>query len=140
MSVLDGVRANLNSILGLRDSLGVAKGLIYLITRTWEGEELGAGEYFDEKVQMLPTPYIYKLSAEDKIPEGGLIKRGDIILRQISMQSYPTEDLINGVSLIPNVEKLYEVDGELCRVIDVTKKHVVWTVIVRRLSQQGQEA
>lgn len=139
MSILNGLRANINSILSLRDSLGVQKGLVYLITRSWSGNEIGEGESHDLKVQMLPTPYVYILTADSKIPEGGLIKRGDIILRQISMQTYPTEDLIDGTSQDPTVEKLYEVDGVLYRVIEVTKKHVTWKVILRRLSQQGQE-
>jgi hypothetical protein len=53
------------------------------------------------------------------------------------MQSYPTEDLIDCSSDIKNVEKLYRLDGDLYRVIEVTKKHVTWKVILRRLSQQN---
>lgn len=135
MSILNGLRANVNSILGLRDSLGVQKGLVYLVTRTWSGDEIGAGTMTEAKVQMLPTPYIYVFTADRKIPEGGVVKQGDIILRQISMQSYPTEDLINCSSNLANVEKLYEVDGNLYRVIEVTKKHVTWKVVLRRLSK-----
>jgi hypothetical protein len=137
MSILNGLRANVNSILGLRDSLGVQKGLVYLVTRTWSGDELGAGTETVVKTQMLPTPYIYVFTGDRKIPEGGVIKQGDIILRQISQQSYPTENLIDGSSTDPKVEKLYEVDGSLYRVIEVTKKHVTWKVILRRLSSQG---
>lgn len=137
MSILDSLRLNVNSILGLRDSLGVTKGLVYLVTRTWEGPEMGEGNYIDEEVQMLPTPYIFIFSAEDKIPEGGNVKLHDIVLRQISMQTYPTVDLIDCSSDIENIEKLYRVDGSLYRVIEVTKKHVTWKVILRRLSQQN---
>ncbi len=137
MSILNGLRANVNSILGLRDSLGVQKGLVYLVTRTWSGDELGAGTMTEIKTQMLPTPYIFIFTGDRKIPEGGVIKQGDIILRQISMQSYPTENLIDCSSTDPKVEKLYEVDGSLYRVIEVTKKHVTWKVILRRLYSQG---
>lgn len=137
MSILNGLRANVNSILGLRDSLGVQKGLVYLVKRTWSGDEIGAGTMTELKTQMLPTPYIYIFTGDRKIPEGGVIKQGDIILRQISMQTYPTEDLIDCSSTNQKVEKLYEVDGSLYKVIEVTKKHVTWKVILRRLSSQG---
>lgn len=135
MSFLDGLRQNVNGILGLRDSLGVQKGLVYLVTRTWSGSQIGEGTMSETKVQMLPSPYIFIFTADRKIPEGGVVKSGDIILRQISMQSYPTEDLINCSSNNENVEKLYEVDGNLYRVVEVTKKHITWKVVLRRLSK-----
>lgn len=134
--ILDGLRANINSVLGLRDSLGVQKGLVFLIKRTWSGDELGAGTPTDVRTQMLPTPYIKVFTGDQKIPEGGMVKQGDIILSQISQQTYPTESLIDVVSEDPKVEHLYEVDGAYYRVIEVTKKHVTWKVILRRLSDQ----
>jgi len=132
--ILDGLRKDVNSILGLRDSLGVAKASVFLITRTY-AKEIGDGEYVEEKVQMLPTPYVFVFTADRKIPEGGVIKQGDIILKNVSMQSYPTEDLIDNSSTEQNVEKLYEVDGNLYRCIEVTKKHITWKLTLRRLSK-----
>lgn len=134
--ILDGLRANVNSILGLRDSLGVQKGLVFLIKRTWSGEELGDGTPTDLRTQMLPSPHIKVFTGDQKIPEGGMVKHGDIILSQISQQTYPIEDLIDVTSDDPKVEYLYEVDGSFYRVIEVTKKHVTWKVILRRLSDQ----
>lgn len=137
--ILDGLRANVNSILGLRDSLGVQKGLVYLVKRTWSGDEIGAGTVTEEKTQMLPTPYIRVFTGDQKIPEGGMVKQGDIILSQISQQTYPSEDSIDVTSNLPNVEYLYMVDDSYYRVIEVTKKHVTWKVILRRLSDQVKE-
>lgn len=136
MSTLEGLRKNINSVLKLRDKLGVGKDSVYLVTQSWSGDQIGAGKLTETKVQMLPTPYVFKFGATRKIPEGGMIKGGDILLRNVSMQSYPTEELIDGSSTEKNVEKLYEVDGNLYRVIEVEKQHVAWKVLLRRLSKE----
>ena len=136
MSTLEGLRKNINSVLKLRDKLGVGKASVYLVTQSWSGDQIGAGTLTETKIQMLPTPYVFKFSATRKIPEGGMIKGGDILLRNVSMQSYPTEELIDGSSTEKNVEKLYEVDGNLYRVIEVEKQHVAWKVLLRRISKE----
>lgn len=135
MSILTNLRANLNGILGLRDSLGVAKSTVYIATQTWTGTEIGDGTMTETTAQMLPTPYIFVFTADRKIPEGGVVAAGDIILRQISMQSYPNESQIDCSSTLANVEKLYKIDGNYYRVIEVTKKHVTWKVTLKRLSK-----
>lgn len=136
MSTLEGLRKNINSVLKLRDKLGVGKAAVYLVTQSWSGDQVGSGKMTEEKIQMLPTPYVFKFSATRKIPEGGAIKGGDILLRNVSMQSYPTEELIDGSSTAKNIEKLYEVDGNLYRVIEVEKQHVAWKVLLRRISKE----
>lgn len=134
--VVAGVLANVNSILGLRDSLGAALKDVYLVTRTWSGTELGDGTATDTKVKMVPSPRVVEFKHDTRIVEGGAIKQGDILLKMVSKQTYPTETMVDGKSDIDNVENLYEVGGVLYRVINVKEKHVTWSILLRRLSSK----
>lgn len=134
--VVQGVLENVNSILGLRDSLGAALKDVYFVTRTWSGSELGAGSKTDTKVKMVPSPRVVEFKQDARIVEGGAIKQGDILLKMISKQSYPTETYVDGRSNVANIEHLYEVGGVLYRVVNVTEKHVTWTVLLRKLSSR----
>lgn len=135
--VVQGVLENVNDILGLRDSLGAGLKDVFLVTRTWSGTEIGDGTKTDAKVKMLPSPRVVEFKHDMRLVEGGFVKAGDVLLKMVSKQTYPTENLLDGTSADPKIEKLYEVGGVLYRVINVREKHVVWNVLLRRLSQQS---
>ncbi len=135
-SVIDGIKANVNSILGLRDTLGVGLKDVYLVTRTWAGTEIGDGAVTEDREQMLPSPRIVQFNHDLRIVAGGAIEQGDILLKMVSKQTYATKDLIDGVSTSELIEELFEVGGILYRVVEVTEKHVTWNILLRRLSDQ----
>ena len=134
--VVTDLLTSIDSILALRDSIGAAKKEVWLITRTWSGTELGDGTATDVRTRMLPSPRVVEFNHDMRILEGGAVKQGDVLLKMISKQSYPTENLIDGKSTVQNVEKLYELSGIYYRAVTVTENHVTWTVLLRRLSNQ----
>jgi hypothetical protein len=134
--MIDDLRDGLNDILGVRDDIGAALKEVYLVTRTWSGLSIGAGTATETSVRMLPSPRVVEFTDDLRIREGGVVKQGDLLLKQVSQQTYPTIDLVDGTSEAKNVEKLYDVGGKLFRVVSVTTKHLTWRVLLRPLSSQ----
>ena len=139
MSVVKGVLDNVNSILGLRDELGAALKPVYIITRSWSGSELGDGDPTESRIQMLPSPRVVEFKHDVRLVEGGNVKAGDILLKQVSKQTYTHENQLDGSSCNQTTEMLYEVGGILYRVINVRERHVTWNVLLRRLSNPTRE-
>ncbi len=135
--VIAGMLPTIDNILGIRDDLGVALKQVYLVTRTWDGDEPGEGEYEDVRVQMLPTPRVQEFKHSARIVEGGTIHAGDILLKMVSKNVYPTEDLLDGTTDAENIQKFYEVGGVIYNVVSVVEKHLVWNVLLRQISVQG---
>lgn len=136
MSFVDDLRSNVNSILGLRDDLGAALKPVYIVTRTWSGDELGAGTKTDVQAQVLPSPRVVEFSQQYAIKEGGAVQQGDILLKGISQQAYATKNLVDCSYIAANIEKLYKVGGVLYRVIHVRERHLTWEVQLRQISKQ----
>jgi hypothetical protein len=136
VSLIENLRDNINQMLGVRDSLGVAKKQVYIVTRTWSGLEPGDGTYKDQTEQVLPSPGIRIYSNDYRIKEGGLIQQGDVLLRWISRESFPYLCQVDGSVKAQNVEVFYKLDDILYRVIQVEEKLLCWHVQVRRVSKQ----
>lgn len=136
MSIVDAVLACTDSILSVRDQIGAIKHQVYMLTRTWSGDEIGEGTPTDSLTQILPTPHIVDLSHSLNIREGGMIKQGDLILKSISRQSYPNESDIDCTKTIENVERYYFIDGRIYEVISVKRKYVTWQIQIRRTIKQ----
>lgn len=136
MSVIDSLLPNLDTILGVRDSAGLALKPVFLVSRTWSGEAPGDGEAREEVVQMLPTPQILNLSHSVKLTEGGNIRQGDIILKMVSKASFPDYNYIRRKSPSANVELFYQVGEELYHVISVVEKHLTYDIQLRLISDQ----
>lgn len=134
--VIDSLLPNVDSILGLRDDLGVALKQVKFVTRTWSGAEPGDGEYKDSFKEMKPSPRVVEFKTDLRIREGGFVKAGDIMLKMISKASFSEKDL-DGTSEDPRIEKFYEVGGVFYRVINVHEKHVVWSVLLRPIANKG---
>lgn len=136
MSFLDDLRADLNPILSIRDDLGVALKPVYLVTRNWTGEEIGDGTYSDIAVRVAPSPRVVEFFNNFTIKEGGAVQQGDLLLKMISKESYPTQNRIDCTTELANQEKFYKVGVHLYRVIMVKEKQLVWEVQLRKVTKQ----
>jgi hypothetical protein len=136
MGLIDDLRSDIDDILGVRDDLGAQLANVYVVTRTWDGDEIGAGEATEAIVQMLPTPRVVKLSSQQKMRDGGQVDSADIILKMVSRESYPEKSLIDGSTDSGTKEIFYEIEDELYRVIEVESRHVTWTIKLRKHSDQ----
>lgn len=136
MGIIDDLIPNMDEICGIRDDLGVALKEVWIVTRTWSGSAPGDGTKTDVRVRMLPSPRVVEFLDEYKLREGGAVKQGDIMLKMISKESFPTRESVDCSTSSKSVEKFYEVGGFLYRVIAVREKHVVWQVQLRRVSAQ----
>lgn len=126
----------LDDILGIRDEIGAALAQVYIVTRTWEGDGIGDGDYSDEVVQVLPTPGIRDYAHNLHVLQGGVIQQGDLILKMISKNTFPLHSDVDCQSTNPAIEKFYKVGNFFYRVIHVKEDHLTWDVHVRRISDQ----
>lgn len=133
----------IDSILGVRDQIGAVLQPVYFLTRTWyldqqltqPSDQVGNGYAKDTVVQMLPSPGIKNFSQDIRLREGGAVAAGDIILTDVSKNSY-TSDQLRGLPGVANIEKLYLVGTKVYQVINVVEKYVTFDVQVRELSNQ----
>lgn len=133
MSIVDDIPTN--DILGIRDDIGAALKPVYLVTRTWSGGEPGDGTKADVVVQILPTPRVVEFKHDIRILQGGLFQEGDVLLKGISKETFPTEDLVDGSTSAQNIEKFYRIGNtELYRVKSVVEKFVTWNVLTERIN------
>lgn len=136
--IVDDLRLNVNGILKIRDDIGAALKTVFMVTRTWSGTELGDGTSVEVRAQMLPSPRVVEFKSDVRIKEGGFVKVGDILLKMVSRQNFPHENMVDGTSEVPNIEKFYEVGGVLYRVINVATKHLTWNILLRPISDQSR--
>jgi len=134
--LIDSLIPNLDSTLGVRDSIGAVLHKVGIIVRTWSGKKPGDGQASDVLSAISPTPGLKEFTHDVRLLEGGAVKQGDIIVRGISKHRYPTEDLVDCSSLLRNVERFYLIDERLYTVINVKEGYVTWDVQVRKYSNQ----
>lgn len=120
----------------IRNEIGAILDEIYIVTRTWSGDQPGNGTAIESKVIIFPAPWIIDLSQDLRLKEGGVIHQGDILLKQISRKRYPLETDINCTSTNPKIEKFIELGGYLYQVISVKKTYADWNIQIRRLTDQ----
>ena len=135
MGLIDDLKASVDDILGVRDSIGAVLQPIYIVTRTWSGTTPGDGTAVDTEAQVLPSPGIKDYSHDLRMREGGVVKAGDIMLTGVSGNLY-TESQLDGTSSAGNIEKLYRVGTKMYQVINVVQKYVTWEVQLRLLTNQ----
>lgn len=133
--LIDGLLTGIDSILSIRDTAGAVIDPVYFVTRTWSGTEIGDGTVVDTEVQMLPSPGLKDYGQDLRVREGGSIKSGDIILKDVSRNKFKESDL-DGKSPSRNIEKFFRVGDKLYQVINITKSYVTWDVQIRELTNQ----
>lgn len=129
-SILPGLQKSLESILTIKDDLGVSLVEVHLIKRRWTGQNIGDGDAVDEAKQILPSPRVVDLAHDLRLVEGGSIQRGDLILKDILKTKYTRSQLM--LEHEPtNVEGFYLVNGRYYKAIHVKEKLLTWSVHVR---------
>lgn len=134
MSLLDDVAIDVEEALNTIEGLEIYKSKVYLLTRTWK-ERTGRGKPIDKLVKVDPNPYIADYSHSLRIKEGGKIKQGDLIIKYLPKNLYPTEDTVNCKTKSELEEKFYVLEDELYEVISVVKGYAYWNVQIRKTSK-----
>lgn len=135
--VISDLLPDIDDILGVRDEIGAALKVVKIYTKTWSGSELGDGTAITTNVTITPSPRVVEFKFDKKIPEGGAVKHGDIFLKQISKNAFPTVADVDCVPANKKIEKYYDVGGIQYECIGVIEKHLTWSVHLRRKSHQG---
>lgn len=143
--IIDSLLPASDAIFGIRDSIGAVIKPVFLVTRSWYTDEdltvassqVGEGFGDDKEVPLLPSPRLKNFAQDIRLKEGGSIKAGDIILSNVSKNSYDESDLDASVS-DANVEKLYRVGDKIYQVINIYEKYVSWNVQLRELTNQAR--
>lgn len=122
----------LDSILGIREQIGAEKADVYLVTRVWSGRVPGDGFHTDTEEMIRPKPMIVDLSHDIRLQEAGVVKQGDLFIRQISKARYPHEKDIDCQTTAKNIEKFYKVGEHYYTLIQVVERHLTWDIQVRK--------
>jgi hypothetical protein len=140
--IINAMLPAIDSILAVRDSVGAVIKPVYFVTRQWytdSGLTMAAtqpeGFAKDSVVQLLPSPGMKNFNQDVRLREGGAIKAGDIILKDISANKFQEADL-DGTTPNKGVSKFYLIGVKLYQVINVTRKYVTFDVQVRELTNQ----
>lgn len=140
---INSLLPNIDAVLAIRDSIGINKQPVYFLTRVWwtddtyttQSDQIGDGVPKDTLSRMVPSPRIVDLSQSLNLREGGVVKQGDIILRDVSKNTY-SESQLDGSSQALNVEKLFLVGVKVYQVISLTEGYVTWKIQLRELTNQ----
>lgn len=125
-----------DDVLQIRDEIGVLRSKVYLITRTWTGSEPGDGTATESKSQVLPTPWVIEIGQDHRLIENGVVKSGDVIVKQISKKNYPYKTEFRSITESLNVERFWDIKDELYTVIHIKDQYATWQVHLRKLSKQ----
>lgn len=141
--IIDSLLEVTDDILGVRDDVGAVIDPVFLVTRSWyrdtartiPSSRVGDGYAKDTETQMLPSPALKNYSQDVRLREGGAVKSGDIILKNVSRQSQ-SEATLDASTGVPYQEKLYRVGDKLFQVINIMKSYVTFDVQLRELTNQ----
>lgn len=134
--VVGDLKSSVNGILGLRDSLGAALTEVYIVQRTWSGNEIGEGTATEVETKVIPSPRILSFSDDSRVMQGGAIQLDDIKLKMISKVNYPKKSDVDCTVSSQKIEKFYLIDGQIYSVTSVEEKHLYWNVMLRKRSNQ----
>lgn len=132
--LINRLKLHTDSVLAVRDSIGAQLHLVYRVTRTWTGKQIGDGAATDSTEQILPTPAIKEFAHDLRLQEGGVIRQGDILLKGLSKNLYPNKSDVDGSTGSLLVQRYYALDDSLYTVINVKENYVTWDVLVRKVS------
>ena len=118
------------------DDLGLNIAKVGLFKRVWSGDKLGQGKPTDSAEYFSPTPRIRQIRQAHSNKEGGLEKRGDIIIKMLSKSQYPEKDILEAISEKQNEEIYYIINDELYELVEVTEMVTHWNVIVKKTKKK----
>lgn len=132
---IEDLKDCVDDALQVRDEIGAIKAHVSIVTRTWTGDRVGNGTASDVTAVVYPTPLVVDLSHNIRLVEGGHVKQGDLLVKGISRDRYELSDIDENTGS-RSIERFYDVDGKLYRIITVVKKYATWDVQIRRTSDQ----
>lgn len=135
-SLIKSLLPSADSILGLRQQIGVVIHAVFILTRTWPYSRVGEGTPDDVVEKISPSPKLKEYTHDIRLVEGGAVRQGDIVIQGLSKYQYPVEDMINAKTPSENIERFYLIDERLYQIIQVKEKYVTWDIQVRKLSNQ----
>lgn len=141
-TLIESIQKSLDPILSVRDILGAQKHNVFLLKRTKsasnpELDEFNSIDPVDEiEKQILPSPRIVDYSHDKRLREGGNIKQGDLLLKMISKNSFPSRDEIECITPSKNIERYYYINDDLYNVVSVTEDYVWWNVQIRKATNK----
>lgn len=138
MSLVSDIRDDVDQILSLRDQIGAVKTPVYIMTRVW-ADKKGVGNFVDTFVQVLPSPRIVTFEHSSRIREGGTIQQGDILLKGIAQNLYPTRETVDCSVDSDKLERWYWMNGWLYEVKSAEQKYVTWNVLITKTSKNRVE-
>lgn len=136
--LIDSLLPNLDDTLGVRDSIGAVLHTVSILTRVWTGRQVGDGQASDTVAQILPSPGIKEFGHDLRLMEGGTIRQGDILVKGISKNKYPNEEMIDCSTTSPLIEKFYLIDDRIYTVISVKEGYLTWDVQVRKQASKAR--
>lgn len=134
MGIISDLLPVIDSILGVRDSIGAVIQTAYIVTRTWTGTNAGEGTSSDVAVAVSPSPQIVDLSHNYRALAGGNYQQGDLLLKNMSKHTYSTYASVDLTGTAANVEKFYRINSKLYQVVHVKESYVTWDVQIRKLA------
>jgi len=135
--ILEALTGCIDEILAIPGAMGAVIHDVYLLTRTWQGGEPGDGHAVDVVEEVLPTPQIVDVAHDVRLTEAGAIKQGDLIIKNISKNRYPTADIVDCSTEDKRVEKFYLIDEKVYQVIHVKEGYLTWDVHIRKLKDDS---
>jgi hypothetical protein len=141
--IIDSLLPSSESILGIRNLIGAEKARVYFLIRKWGGGEIGLGNTIDKTVEILPTPHIYSFSQDLRLNEAAGVQQGDIVLKNISKNKYPSESEIETRTDSPDIQKFYVIESrngerKLYQVVEIEEKYLTWNIHIRRQTTEDQ--
>lgn len=134
-SLREGLKGCVDAALSVRDKIGAKFHDVFIVTRTWTGEDIGDGVSSETEIQVLPTPQIVDYSMDIRLQTGSSIRQGDLILKGISCNKFELKDLHTQTEQ-DQVEKFYKINNEFYDVIRIRERFVTFEVHVRKTNEK----
>lgn len=138
--IKDSLLDCLDDILSVRECIGANLADVKIITRTWSGARPGDGQFDDVEIPLTPAPQIRDYSHDIRLQQGGSYKQGDLLLRAISKNAFPTEIELRTDTGIKNVQKFIKVGENYYITINVKENLVTWDIQVRKVIQDETQS
>lgn len=135
MNFFDGCNP-IDCALETIEDLGLNIAKIGIFTREWSEEKLGMGKPSDSVEYFSPTPRLRTIKQSHSSKEGGLEKRGDLSIRLLSKDLYPTKEKLEVISQEKNKEIYYFINDELYELVEVTEHLTHWNVLVKKAKKR----
>lgn len=106
LSVVDDLRTELPTDMGIR------QWRVFVVRRTWSGDERGQGTYTESELELVPRPVVRFGGLSHKSNPEGRDEDGDVVLTEVSL-TYTETELGGDGTFADNVELFYRLDDAM---------------------------